>query len=327
MGRIKELDRIPMVDAHIGHWTQADALPGGPFEITPGYGLPQLTAQRTEYHTKQETISTLEETELPLLRAERDALFGISPESDVGVWFWLNQYKPMVALRVGRRAPLTKTTPNLGKVQVDEYVVIVDRFLDHWTRVNAALSTPLTLGTFTRADLQAKHDQIDYKVKMVAYTQLTLNVDRAEREALFGDVLELERLDTSIVARLELYHAVVLTRFPNQPIANTLPRIFPEGSAGLPTFHSNHRVPQADRLMTWIEDPAMPNAAFIYLKEGAVELTQPYTQPTLPGSVVAQPEWIGVTLTDNQLDHLELRDVNGLTLARGVHDGDLPEPG
>ena len=34
MGRIKENDRLPVLDAHSGHWTEANALPDGPGLLT-----------------------------------------------------------------------------------------------------------------------------------------------------------------------------------------------------------------------------------------------------------------------------------------------------
>ena len=55
MPRLNENERLPMVDAHVAHWTQANALPGGPIVLpilnpdgTPGtYARADLLAQRS----------------------------------------------------------------------------------------------------------------------------------------------------------------------------------------------------------------------------------------------------------------------------------------
>ena len=123
----------------------------------------------------------LEETELPALRAERDAIFGTSATDPGGVWMRLLQYKQKVRARLGGRHPLSKTVPNLGKVAVETYLSICHRFIDHWTRVNAALHAKLE--AIEEAD------------------EVTLPLARAEKEKIFGDVPDDERDDESLVAR------------------------------------------------------------------------------------------------------------------------------
>lgn len=91
MGRINLDDLLPMVDRFVGHWTDLNALPGGPFESEPGYGLPQLTAQRAALHTQLDAIGTKEQ-QLQQLADERDALFGVNTDPN-SWWSKLLLYK------------------------------------------------------------------------------------------------------------------------------------------------------------------------------------------------------------------------------------------
>lgn len=140
MARIPEPNRLPVVDANIGHWTEANVVAGSPIEIVAGYGLPQFHADRAAYHTKTDEITQIADNDLPILRAERDAIWGVSPQDDDGVWFRLTQYKSMVRARLGARHPLTRTVPNIGPITVERYLTIFHQFIDHWERVNAALT-------------------------------------------------------------------------------------------------------------------------------------------------------------------------------------------
>lgn len=325
MGRIADDDRLPMLDGFIGHWTQADAL-GTPIEIAPGFGQPQLVALRDQYHDKREEIENLK-GELSLLLAERDAIFGTSHADQNGVWFRLRQYKPMVRLKMGVNHPLSKTVPNLGDITPKSYQSILHRFLNHWTRVDAALVTPLTLGTFGIADLQAAHDSIEDKRKAIEATdEGALPLARAEREKLFGDVPEDERDDESIVARLQLYTITIQTQFPGDPIADSLPDIFPSTSPpdAVPTFRFNWVAQTGGELKTWLEVPTVEDpSAFVFLKEGAMEQLEPL-DPSAPDGVQVIT-WNGITIID-ELDEFEVHGTNGVTLARGERDTSFAEP-
>lgn len=324
MGRIPEEDRLPMLDGFVGHYAEADGL-GAPIEIAPGYGQPQMVAQRDEYHAKREEIGNLE-AQLELLRAERNATFGTEPDDETGVWFRLPQYKSMVRLKLGVRHPLSKTVPNIGDVRPITYQSILHRFLNHWTRVDAALGTPMTLGSFAIADLQAAHDTIEEKRKAIeAIEEGSLPLARAEREKLFGDVPEDERDDESIIARLQLYVITIETQFPGEPIADSLPSIFPStgGPATLPTFRFNWVALPAGELKTWLEVPTLEDAESVFLKEGAFEATALF-EPDAPDGIQVIT-WSSVTIVD-ELDEFEIRNISGVTLALGQRDMSFPEP-
>ena len=77
------------------------------------------------------------------------------------------------------------------------------------------------------------------------------------------------------------------------------------------------------QLKTWLADPALEDATTLYLKEGAVEQTKPFT-PGVEDTVTAQT-WTGITMV-GELDVLELRDGDGKTIARGNRDVGLAEP-
>ena len=49
MGRIQQTDWLPIVDAHVGHYGQANTINGSPILLLPLYGLPQLQGQRTTW--------------------------------------------------------------------------------------------------------------------------------------------------------------------------------------------------------------------------------------------------------------------------------------
>src|SRR3972149_2166451 len=98
MARIPELDRLEIIDEHLGHWLLADA--GGAILLVIGYGRPELQAQRDQYFALQQAIAQLE-TDLEVALATRDGLFGISPEDDDGAWFRLKQFKALGQARLG----------------------------------------------------------------------------------------------------------------------------------------------------------------------------------------------------------------------------------
>jgi hypothetical protein len=329
MPRIPYDARLTMLDAHIGHWTEANTLAGGPVIITLNttpsstYALTDLQAGREAYQDKCDEILELDETTLPALRSERDDFFGLNAKDKDGIWFWLSQYKENVALHVGRRHALARTVPNLAVVTPAEYLKIIQRFIDHWERVNAAFAAPFVLGTLTLASLTTKHGLLEDKIEAVGKAEIALAVAREEREQMFGDVAEEARLDNSLITRLEQYHGTITLKFPGEPIANTLPRIFPEQDGPLPKFKFNWRDLGGGNLKTWLADPALEDVTTLYLKEGAVEQTKPFT-PGVEDTVTAQT-WTGITMV-GELDVLELRDGDGKTVARGNRDVGLVEP-
>ncbi|MEY4199707.1 MAG: hypothetical protein RLZZ265_1447 [Verrucomicrobiota bacterium] len=330
MSRLNESERLTMIDLHLPHWSLADALAGGPVVLpiinpdgSPGtYARADLVAQRAAYQTLTDAIMVLEETTLPALRSERDDLFGIDGTDVDGVWIRLLSYKALVVARLGARHALARTVPNLGEVLVGQYLNIIERFHAHWLRVNAALpvAAPLVVGPLTAALLLARHVALTAKLKEVSDAELELSVKRADREQLFGDEAAEVREPNSIIARLLQYHATIAGNFPGQPIADTLPRIFPQEAASLPRFDFNWRDLGGGQLKTWLRDPGLADAAEVHLEEGAVTLNQAYAQ----GAPVQAQTWAGVTMV-GELDVLELRDATGRTIARGRRDTTLAE--
>ena len=306
------------------HWAEADL--AGAILLVLGYGRPELQAQRAEYFALQQDIAQLE-SDLQVALAARDGLFGISPDDDDGVWFRIKLFKSLVLARLGARHVLSRTIPNLGRITPQNYLDILQRFIDHWERVNAALAPPpLTLGVFTLADLQTLATALQAKITEIDTLQATLRIRRQEREQLFGDEPEDVREATSIVARLTLYHAVIAATFPNQPLADSLPDIFaPETGTSLPDFSFNWIVLLNGDIKLWYvpPSPALGNAVSLFLREGAVDATSAVTS-TNPASTPAHT-FSGITLV-GELDELELHNAAGLTIARGVRDASLPEP-
>lgn len=330
MPRLNESERLTMLDLHLPHWSLADALAGGPVVLpiinpdgTSGtYARADLVAQRAAYEALADAILTLEETTLPALRSERNDLFGIDGTDVDGVWIRLLSYKPLVVARLGARHALARTVPNLGDVMVKDYLDIIERFHAHWLRVNAALpvAAPLVVGPLTAALLLARHAALKAKIKEISDAELELSVKRADREQLFGDEAAEVREPDSIIARLLQYHATIMGNFPGQPIADTLPRIFPQEAASLPRFDFNWRDLGGGGLKTWLRDPGVNDAAEVHLEEGAVTLNQAYAQ----GAPVQSQTWAGITMV-GELDVLELRDAAGHTIARGRRDTTLAE--
>ena len=330
MPRLNETERLLMLDFQLPHWGLANALPSGAVVLqiinpdgTAGtYTLADLQAQRTAYQTLTDLILGLDATTRPALRSERDDLFGLDGTDVDGVWIRLLGYKALVASRLGARHSLTRTVPNLGLIRVTDYLDIIQRFHTHWVRVNAALpvAAPLLVGPMTAALLLARHVSVKDKLKEVSDAELDLSVQRADREQLFGDEAAEVREPNSIISRLLQYHATILGNFPGQPIADTLPRIFPQDAASLPRFEFNWRDLGGGQLKTWLRDPGLNDAVQAHLEEGAVLLDQAYAQ----GAPVQAQTWAGVTMV-GELDALELRDAAGRTLARGRRDPALAE--
>ena len=148
MGRIKENDRLPVLDAHAGHWTEANALPDGPVILTLNtdppstLSLARFETHRDDYEAKSEAENELQLATLPTLRNDRDLLFGTSANDTNGIWFWLIKYQASVRLKLGRKTALARTIPNLGTIPPGEYVDIIQHFINHWELVNAALPDP-----------------------------------------------------------------------------------------------------------------------------------------------------------------------------------------
>lgn len=331
MPRLNEAERLTMLALHLPHWGLADALAGGPVVLpiinpdgTAGtYARADMVAQRAAYQTITDAIMAVEETALPAIRSERDDLFGIDATDVDGVWIRLLSYKALVVARLGARHALARTIPNLGTVRVSDYLDLVERFHAHWLRVNAALPAlvPLLVGPMTAALLLARHVALTAKMKEESDAELELSVQRADREQLFGDEAAEVREPNSIIARLLQYHATILGNFPGQPIADTLPRIFPQEAATLPRFDYNWRELGGGQLKTWLRDPGVAGAVQAHLEEGAVTLNQAYS---IGGPPVKAQTWAGVTMA-GELDVLELRNAAGHTIARGRRDTTLAE--
>lgn len=327
MPRLTESERLVMVDAHIGHWLEANTLAGGPVVLnlntTPPstFALAALQALREGYEDKTDEILELVETILPALRSERDTLFGPNAADVSGLWYWLTQYKANVLSWLGPKHALSKVVPNLGEVTPGDYQKIIQRFVDHWERVNAA-GNAMLLGAMSLATLTTKRNDMEAKNKEIRNAELSLATSREEREALFGDQPDDERADTSLITRLLQYHAAIPVRFPGQPIAASLPRIFPDESGPAP-LRFNWRDLGGGQLKTWVRDPGFATGTVLFLREGGVQQDKPFV-PGVPGAVTAQT-WTGVTMV-GELDLLDLRTADGHTLAHGIRDTNLAEP-
>ena len=325
MPRISEPDRLPLINAHIAHYMQAEIVNGAPILLEPLYGLPQLVAQRDQFDALGDQVLLFRETTLPNLRAQRDAIWGTGPNDAAGVWLRFTQYKTAVRTRLGPRHPLARTVPNLGDNVIERYLTIMHRFLNHWASVNAALATPLTLGTFTIATLQTAHDNMETLLENIEAQEDLARLVNEQQEQLFGDEPDDEREVTSIIAHLQLYHSFIEASFPNQPIADSLPIIFPTGpqTTPLPTFRFNWVAQGGGGVKVWFERTSQPpEATQFFLREGVSNLLLPLGP--VPGSGIQVLFW-SPTIVD-ELDVFETRDSAGITVARGVRDTSLPEP-
>lgn len=326
MARISLQNRLPIMAAHLGHYEQAEIINGSAFDLVQGYGRTQMQQQYDDYAEMLDELLQLNDTELPALRSERDDLFGVSSSDPDGVWMRLLQYKPFVKAQLGIRHPLARTIPNIGRVTPIRYLEIIDQFANHWTRVNAGLQTPLTIGAFTLANLQAVRTNL--AAKIIAIRELEeadLPLKRNQAEDFFGDVSEQAREPGSIISRLVLYHAVIRARFPGQPIADSLPEIFPgEGETpNVGTFSYNWFTQQGGGIVVWHQMPEGSEAvAQIWLREGVAEMISPMTAQ--PGAWVST-YWSDVTVVGD-LDEIELRDNEARTLAVGVRDTNITNP-
>lgn len=140
-----------------------------------------------------------------------------------------------------------------------------------------------------------------------------------------GRILESNRLpllDAHGWQRIAVSDTGALTLKPDHYARSSRTRIFPEQDGPLPKFKFNWRDLGGGQLKTWLADPALEDTTTLYLKEGAVEQTKPFT-PGVKDTVTTQT-WTGITMVGD-LDGLELRDGDGKTLARGSK-GDLTEP-
>jgi len=323
MSRIGFDDVVPLIDLFLGHWALLNAEPGGPFLSEPGFGRPELTTLGTTYHDLHVLIGVLE-TQAENLRSQRDGVFGLDGEDPAGVWFRLRQYKPAAKLHLGVSHYLTRTFPNLGSVEPGRYPAIAHDYLEHWGEVNAVSATPLTLGTLTYAGLQTIHANLENLQKQLAALEKPrLQTERARRDVMLGDLAEGKRSPTSIVTRLVNYRTYVQVNFVGNALVDSLPDVFPDGSASLTSFDYNLRAIGPGTLKVWFQDPLLPNAVVIALKEGTFEQTQAFTPASAP--TVQVVTWTGVTVVDD-IDELELRDASSRRIADGQRNVNLPEP-
>lgn len=326
MGRIADKDRLPVVDGHIGHWNQADQVAGAPITVN-GMGVADLQTKRDAYHAKQLEIEQAE-NDLEFDRAQRTSVFGQNSQATGGVWFHVKLYKRYVQARIKKSNPLGRTVPNIGRVTIENYESILHRFLNHWTRVNAALGADLTLGDFTLAQLQAAHDQlVALALSIETAEQSTLPTLRAEREQMFGDEAEEERADDSIITLLLLYHTEIEARFAGEPIADSLPDIFPDGGSPtpLPTVPYDWVQADASTVNIWVQIAAGLTDLFtLHAREGTAELS--FQVDAVPPGQTVQATWVDVVIVD-EVDEVTLRDSQGRDIARGVRDTELPNPG
>jgi hypothetical protein len=282
--------------------------------------------RRDGYHTRQGELIDIDATQVPLLISQREATWGTGPDDEAGVWFHLALYKSVVKLKLGTRHPLYKIVPNLGEMTPGVYATICHRFESHWSRV--LLVKPGTkVADWFLAELQAAHASIEANnLALQTIDEATRPQVRAEMERDYGDVKETEREEDSLVAIMLAYDTTIRSKFPGQPIVASLPRVFPdEGGPTLPTLNYNV-VQQPGAVLKVFYDPPTPalvNAALVFLKEGTIEITQPVTSTT-PGNVQTHT-FNGVTLVGD-LDEFELRNGDGVTIARGERDTSLPEP-
>jgi len=118
-----------------------------------------------------------------------------------------------------------------------------------------------------------------------------------------------------------LYAATIEALFPNQPLADSRPDLFPTGSPSvLPAFRFNWRQEPNGDLTTWLEVPA-GDPQSVFVREGVVENTQALI---VVGNVVSQT-WQSITVVDD-LDQLDVLDADSSTIARGTFDATLPDP-
>ncbi len=322
MPRLTLQERETVMNDFAGHYEEL-LVQHPAWEIETGFGLTQLRALYQDYRAKQASIVTLESTTLRNQRAQRDTLFGATADDVNGVWFVLSLYKKMTRSRLPNNSPLRKTIPQIGLVYPGTYDAILGGFIEHWKLVNEALppTKPLLIAGKSLANIEAIRTQIGGLATTVDEAfQTRLSVMRAEREQLFGDVIEDEREATSVIGRLDSYSIEVQSQFPGSTLAQTLPRIFPE-EGELPRFPFNFRTSGVDVVIWWAMVESLKNrAAVLFLKEGIFEQTQP-----VPTALPYKVTFAGAEAQD-ELDEVELRDDNGITIAHGRHDASLIEP-
>ncbi len=327
MPRMTEQERETAMNDFNGHYTEV--LKQQPnFQIEAGFGLVQLRALEALYIARRDAITQLVQTDMGTQRARRDALFGVSNQDTDGVWLYLLLYKANARLHLGRFAPkgvakaLGSTCPNLGVVIPGTYDSILEAYINHWTLVDAAVppDKPLVIGPLTLPLLRARRAEMATLIAGIDETDTTrLAVMRAEKEQLFGDVREDDREPDSIVAMLSAYSIEIATQFAGTPLAATLPRIFPDESAGEVRFPFNWKQ-VGGNVTVWFEMPDISTASAVYLKEGAFEETV-----AMPGAAPFKVVFSGVAVQE-EVDEVELRDGTGKTVAFGRYKSDLVEP-
>ena len=325
MPRLTESERVSTHENFSNHWKQAEAHAGKTVEIEPGYSAKDFQAQADAYDAKSKAIRLLVENKLPQLRVERDTLFGTSSADEQGVWFYLARYKPIAQGLLGGKHPLSRTIPNLGKVHPSRMLSILESFIEHWALINQARQQDMTIGGFDLATLKKRYTALETLLKAISKAEsIELPLLRAEREQLYGDLPEEQREQTSLISRMLLYRNTIEAFYPNDPISQSLPRIFPQStSESIATFAYNWVALENARLQTWFTYPQLEGAAQLYLQEGVVEKTEVLAEKE-SGSMV-RSHWDNIQIV-GELDLLELRDADGRTLMRGVRDSALPQP-
>lgn len=326
MERLTEPERIAVAQSNIEHIHMINQKEGSSVEALPNVGVQVLEDKYRAYQNKNQEIRNIEEVQLPNSRAERDAIFG-DADTESGIRFRITRYKSMARARLGRLHPLNKTIPNIGTLRIERYPELVADFIEHWKRVNLALSTPLQLGNYTLADLQSDHQKLVTCMATIRKLEtVELPLARAEREKIYGDVPESERDQESFITYLLFFRETIQNLWPNHPYSQSLPALFPTTSKEPPiTFAYNWVETAPGVIQTWFVFPKLKvsQGILLYLQEGIVEHTVSLADIS-PGEVLSST-WNDIDIVD-EIDLLEIQDADKRTLAIGQRDPQLSKP-
>lgn len=331
--RLAEKEVRPTVEKHLGHWQNLETQTGAPFQPVPGLTIPVLTARLEEWETLGAEIEDGGKSRFDVLYAQRDAFWGQNAKDPSGAWYWLGFYKKGQgnALKTlphsTQTAALAGLAPALSNNSTGAIPGLFEKFVAHWTRVDAALvaggKAPLKIGQ--NFDLAAlKTAQTGWNDAQSQIEELKGQVPQwhAERDLVLGDFAEADREADSLISMLYNYHFGVETQFPGSTYAQTLPRIFPAQPSDKepPHFAFNFASDQSGTSV-WFHVEVGNQAQTLFLKEGAETFVKPFEASEGWHTI----EFPGLQIAE-ELDRLEWRGENNQILAWGKRDENLPKP-
>lgn len=195
-----------------------------------------------------------------------------------------------------------------------------------WTQINTDQPPEVAPAMTLRGGYALAQFQTDVATMRTRYDA----VKAAERATSDGRGTRDELLESAYDRMVQYRQRLPLTLAADHALVLSMPKITPSsgGNGGgpvLPTFPFNWLQSEPGTVLIWFTMIAGLTDVFtLFAREGAEELS--YQVDGVPPDQTVQATWVDVTIT-GEVDEVTLRNSQGIDVARGVFDSNLPNPG